>query len=36
MELAVKDFCICADVNVIYDYCREQGGALAKSLGSSR
>ena len=33
MEMGVKDFSIGVDVQVIYDYCKEQGGALAKLLG---
>ena len=33
IEMGVKDFCIGTDVQTIYDYCREQGGSLAKTLG---
>ena len=33
IEMGVKDFCIGSDVEMIHDYCREQGSALAKSLG---
>lgn len=33
MEMGVRHFCIGWDVQVIYDYCRQQGSALAKLLG---
>ena len=33
VEMGVKDFCIGWDVGVIYAYCKEQGGGLAKLLG---
>jgi 2-keto-3-deoxy-L-rhamnonate aldolase RhmA len=33
MEMGVKHFCIGWDVQVIYDYCKQQGEGLAKLLG---
>ena len=33
IEMGVKDFCLGTDVDIIYDYCRGEGGRLAKSLG---
>ena len=33
IDMGVKDFCLGTDVDVIYHYCREQAGQLAKSLG---
>jgi len=33
IKMGVKDFCIGWDVGVIYAYCKEQGGGLAKLLG---
>ena len=33
IDMGVKDFCIGTDVVIIHEYCREQGAALAKSLG---
>jgi 4-hydroxy-2-oxoheptanedioate aldolase len=33
LKMGVKDFTIGTDINVIYNYCKEQGGALAKALG---
>lgn len=33
LEMGVKDFCIGTDIDTIYNYCKEQGGALAKALG---
>lgn len=33
MKMGIKHFSIGCDVQVIYDYCKEQGGALAKLLG---
>ncbi len=33
LEMGVRHFCIGWDVQVIYDYCRQQGSALARLLG---
>ena len=33
LDIGVRDFCIGADITTIYQYCKEQGGALAKALG---
>jgi len=33
IDMGVKDFCIGWEVAVIYEWCKEQGGALAKALG---
>jgi 4-hydroxy-2-oxoheptanedioate aldolase len=33
IEMGVKDFCIGVDVLMVADYCKDQGGALAKALG---
>ena len=33
LEMGVKDFTIGTDVNTIYNFCKEQGGALSKELG---
>ena len=33
IKMGVKDFCIGWDVGVIYAYCKEQGGGLARALG---
>ncbi len=33
IDIGVKDFCIGWDVSIIFDYCKEQGGGLAKLLG---
>ena len=33
LKMGVRDFCIGTDLNVIYQYCIEQGGALAKAIG---
>ncbi len=33
LKMGVRDFCIGTDTRVIYDYCKEQGGAFAKALG---
>jgi len=33
MKMGVKDFCIGTDVQIVYRYCKEQGGAMAKALG---
>lgn len=33
MDMGVKHFSIGSDVNIIYDWCKEQGSGLAKLLG---
>lgn len=33
IKMGVKDFCIGHDVVLVYRYCKEQGGALARALG---
>jgi 2-keto-3-deoxy-L-rhamnonate aldolase RhmA len=33
IEMGVKDFCIGVDVLMVADFCKDQGGALAKALG---
>ena len=33
MDMGVKHFCIGWDVSIMYDWCKEQGGGLAKLLG---
>jgi 2-keto-3-deoxy-L-rhamnonate aldolase RhmA len=32
-DMGVKDFTIGTDINIVYDYCKEKGGELAKLLG---
>ena len=33
LEMGIKHFCIGTDVMVVYQWCKEHGGALAKALG---
>lgn len=33
IEMGVRDFCIGWDLRTVYNHCREQGGALAQTLG---
>ena len=33
MDMGVKDFCLGTDVEVIFDYCRDQVEKLANLLG---
>ena len=32
-KMGVKDFAIGTDISIIYEFCKEQGGGLAKALG---
>ena len=31
--MGVKDFAIGTDISIVYDFCKEQGGELARVLG---
>jgi 2-keto-3-deoxy-L-rhamnonate aldolase RhmA len=36
LKMGVKHFCIGWDVDIIYQYCKEQGAAFAKAMGRQR